>query len=166
MGREMREPQPAKLEYDASSDGTFCAMIVFNRAGGVVEERYFASSPGWHAEEKAIARLRALVTSGTLTPQPGAGKHYLVFLAISKSPCSSDSKPATRTDGGQGCLEQLNDLSDNGITVGHVTVTFAVQIAATKPYQAKGIVGAKAASRDNYGDFGDGNGSGSFGFVR
>ena len=166
MGREMKEPQPAKLEYDASSDGTFCAMIVFNRAGGVVEERYFASGNGLHAEEKAIARLRALVANGTLTPQPGAGKHYLVFLAISKSPCSSASIPATRTDGGAGCLEQLNDLSANGITVGAVTVTFAVQIAATKPYQAKGVVGAKAASRDNYGNFGDGGGSGSFGFVR
>ena len=143
MGREMKEPQPAKLEYDASSDGTFCAMIVFNRAGGVVEERYFASGNGLHAEEKAIARLRALVTNGTLTPQPGAGKHYLVFLAISKSPCSSASIPATRTDGGAGCLEQLNDLSANGITVGAVTVTFAVQIAATNHTRPKELSAQK-----------------------
>ena len=166
MGREMKEPQPGKLEYDGSSDATFCAMILYTRALAKIEERYFTSGGGLHAEEKAIARLRALVANGTLTPQGGAGKHYLVFLAISKSPCSSESKPATRNDGGQGCLEQLNDLADNGITVGAATVTFAVQIAATKPYQAKGVVGAKAASRDNYGDFGDGDGSGSFGFVR
>jgi hypothetical protein len=165
MGRDMKEPQPAKLEYDASSDGTFCAMIVFSRAGAVIEERSFSSSAGWHAEEKAIARLQALVANGTLTPQPGAEKHYLVFLAISKSPCSSESKPATRTVG-VGCLEQLDALRENGITVGAVTVTFAVQIAATKPYQAKGIIGAKAASRDNYGNFGDDDDSGSFGFVR
>ena len=166
MGREIKEPQPAKLEFDGSSDATYCAMIVFSRAGAVIEERAFTSGNGLHAEEKAIARLTALVADGTLAPQAGAGKHYLVFLQISKSPCSSESKPATRNDGGAGCLEQLNDLSDNGITVGAVTVTFAVQIAATKPYQAKGIIGAKAASRDNYGNFGDGDGSGSFGFVR
>lgn len=166
MGREMKEPQPGKLEYDGSSDATFCAMILYNRAGAVIEERYFTSGGGLHAEEKAIARLRALVADGTLTPQAGAGKHYQVFLAISKSPCSSDSIPATRTDGGEGCLEQLNSLIDDGITVGAVTVTFAVLIAATKPYQAKGVVGAKAVSKENYDDFGDGDGSGSFAFVR
>lgn len=166
MGRETKEPQPARLEYDGSTDATFCAMIVYDRDGNKIEERSFTSGNGLHAEEKAIARLRALISSGTLTPQPGAGKHYLVYLAISKSPCSSESKPATRNDGGTGCLEQLHDLATNGLTVGAATVTFAVQLAATKAYQAKGITGAKAASRDNYGNFGDDDDSGSFPMAR
>ncbi|HKR12407.1 MAG TPA: hypothetical protein VJT15_10140 [Pyrinomonadaceae bacterium] len=164
MGKEMKEPQPAKLEYDASSDATFCAMILYRHDLLKIEERYFASGNGHHAEEKAIARLVALVTAGTLAPQHAGGKDYIVYLAISKSPCSSESKPATRTDGAAGCLEQLTDLNDNGITVGAVTVTFAVQLAATKPYQGK-VAGGKAASKDNYGDFG-GDGGGSFAFVR
>ncbi len=94
------------------------------------------------------------------------------MLTISKSPCSSTSTPPTRTDGLPGCHERLEDLLLNGLKnpLGQV-VAFQVQIGPTKPYQAKGIPGAKQASRDNNDRFGgDGGGRefgfGAFGFLR
>lgn len=142
-------------------------MVLFRYDLHVVCERTFVSGGGYHAEEKAIAYLQGLVNAGTLVPQPTPGKDYIVFLALSKSPCSSTSVPATRNDGSPGCLERLISLRDNGLTkAGTLTVVqFAVQLAATKPYQPK-VVGGKDASKDSYGGFGGGGGSGAFGFVR
>jgi hypothetical protein len=141
-------------------------MIVYDRQQNKLVERTFASGGGQHAEEKAIDHLQYLVNIGTLAP--GLAEPYLLVLFLSKSPCSSTSNPATRTDGNPGCLERLEHLRVNGLTnTAGKTVAFQVQLAATKPYQAKGITGAKAASRDSYDGFGDGSsGSGTFELLR
>ena len=163
-GRGATAPQPRKLEYTGSTESTFCAMVLYRHDLTLIEERVFSSGGGLHAEQKMLLRLFWLVVNGTLTPQNAGVKDYIVYLALSKSPCSSTSVPPTRSDGLLGCLERLNNLNANGITTGGVTVTFAVQLAATKPYQGK-VAGGKAASRNNYQGFG-GGGGGSFGFVR
>jgi hypothetical protein len=165
-GSPTTAPKPDKLEFEESTDATTGMMIVFDRHGTTIVERTFASGGGQHAEEKAIDYLQYLVNANTLAP--GANEPYLLYLQLSKSPCSSTSIPATRNDGNLGCLERLQNLMLNGLqNLTGGTVTFQVQIAATKPYQAKGIVGAKDASRNNYKDFGGGaDGSGSFGLLR
>jgi hypothetical protein len=140
-------------------------MIVYDRDSTALVERTFASG-GQHAEEKAIDHLQALVNNGTLAPGPN--EPYRVVLFLSKSPCSSTSIPATRTDGGLGCLERLDKLMLKGLKNGAgQRVAFHVVLSATKPYQAKGVVGAKAASRDSYDDFGgNGGASGTFELMR
>lgn len=169
FGSATNAPNPDKLEYDDSSDGT-TGMMVLLRGHDLhtVCERTFVSGGGYHAEEKAILYLQGLVNAGTITPQHTGAKDYIVYLALSKSPCSSTSVPATRNDGNPGCLERLNNLDTNGLTQGITgnVVTFAVQLSATKPYQPK-IVGGKAASTGSYNGFGGGpGGSGTFGWVR
>jgi hypothetical protein len=166
-GSQTTAPQPGKLEYNSSTDATTAMMVLFRYDLVLIEERTFTSGGGLHAEEKVIARLQELVNNGTLVPQGVASKDYIVFLNVSKSPCSSTSMPATRTDGNPGCHERLTALNVGGLTsAGGVNVTFDVQLAATKPYAPK-IVGGKHASTGTYGGFGgDGSGGGTFGFVR
>lgn len=173
-GAPTKGPIPERLEYDESADATTGAMNLYNARGDLITERVFASG-GQHAEEKAIDHLQALVNRGDLSPEvrpDGSRGPYLVMLTLSKSPCSSTSVPPTRNDGNPGCHERLQDLLTNGLQnlAGH-TVAFQVQYAPVKPYQAKGVVGAKQASRDNNDRFGDGDdgrglGFGSFGFLR
>lgn len=171
LGRPLAEPEPEKLEYDESSMSTFATMNVYRIGGNGVEadqptiERYFTSGGGRHAEEKAIEHLQAKVNDGTLTHHNGGMRpDWKVVLFLSKSPCSSTSVPATRTDGNPGCLEKLTDLYTNGLTnTAGQTVIFLVNLAATKPYQPP-ITGAKDASRDNYDSFG--GGGLTFDFVR
>jgi hypothetical protein len=167
-GTQTAGPIPDRLEYGDSSMATTCAMVLFTGAGGVnVAERTFGSGGGLHAEEKVIAWLQEQVNAGTLTPQGAGTKDYTLFLNVSKSPCSSTSAPATRTDGGIGCHERLTAINTAGLTQagppGNI-VTFDVQVAATKPYQPP-IAGAKAASTASNAGFG-GAGGGSFDFVR
>jgi hypothetical protein len=166
-GRDIDEPMPDKLEFDESKDGTTCILIVWraNADQPVAPERTFSSGGGKHAEEKAIETLQEWVNGGWLKPQ-AHNPHYIAFFQVSKSPCSSESKPKTRDDGQPGCLERLQHLNDNGLKKfgWGAKVTFSVQIAATKPYYGK-VAGGKAASKENYEDFGGGFG-GAFGFVR
>jgi hypothetical protein len=169
FGKASAAPSPDKLEYDSATDAT-TGMMVLYRAHDLhlVCERTFASGGGHHAEEKAILYLQAQVNAGNLVRQHTGAKDYIVYLALSKSPCSSTSMPATRTDGNPGCLELLGNLNTNGLPIpGSMNrVTFDVQLSATKPYQPK-IVGGKAASIGSYGGFGGGpGGGGNFGFVR
>ena len=56
-----------------------------------------------------------------------------------------------------------NGLIRTGMTPS--TVRFVVLVAATKIYQPK-IKGGKKAASDDYDNFGDGSGSGSYGVVR
>ncbi|HZU30779.1 MAG TPA: hypothetical protein VFB79_06660 [Candidatus Angelobacter sp.] len=169
FGSATSAPNPDKLEYDDSTDGTTGMMVLLRGHDlHLVCERTFVSGGGYHAEEKAILYLQGLVNAGTITPQHTGAKDYIVYLALSKSPCSSTSIPATRNDGSPGCLERLNNLNTNGLAhaVSGNVVTFAVQLSATKPYQPK-IVGGKAASTGSYNGFGGGaGGSGTFGWVR
>jgi hypothetical protein len=161
-------PQPDKLEYDTATDATTGMMVLYRGYdAALVTERTFGSG-GLHAEEKALAYLQAQVDAGNLVPQGRPVKDYILFLAISKSPCSSTSVPPTRTDGNPGCLERLTSLDQNGLTQAGTgtVVTFAVQLSATKPYQPK-VKGGKRASIGSYGGFGGGlGGGGIFGFVR
>lgn len=161
-GSATTAPQPGKLEYGKATDATTGMMIIFRGYdAAVIEERTFTSG-GRHAEEKAIARVQELVNNGTLVAQGQPVKDYILYLALSKSPCSSTSVPATRTDGNPGCHELLVALNNGGYN----GVTFDVQLAATKPYSPK-TIGGKNASTNTYGGFGgDGNGGGTFGFVR
>src|SRR5215203_1594618 len=167
-GKPTADPIPERLEYGSSTMATTCAMILFRHDLVLISARTFTSGGGLHAEEKVIAYLQALVDNGTLVPQGVLVKDYIVFLAVSKSPCSSTSMPATRTDGNPGCLERLTALNAAGLTSATtgLNVPFAVQLAATKPYQGK-VAGGKAASTGSYGGFGGGGGGGgTFGFVR
>lgn len=163
-------PIPEKLEYESSTRGTTCAMVLLTATQmATVAERTFASGGNLHAEEKAIHYLQSLVDAGNLVPQnvPGT-KDYIVYLNVSKSPCSSTSTPATRTDGAQGCTESLTQLNTQGLrsSQGGPFVTFDVQIAATKPYQPS-VIGGKEASTNTYNSFGGGGaGGGTYGFVR
>ncbi len=167
FGRPTQNPIPERLEYSSSSMATTSAMVLFTGTLTLIEERTFGSGRGSHAEEKVIQYLQSKVDDGTLTPQGATTKDYILHLSISKSPCSSTSEPATRTDGHLGCLERLIDLNVHGLTSPTgVNVTFDVQLAATKPYSPH-IVDAKDASRRSYGDFGGGeDGGGTFGFGR
>ncbi len=171
LGRDLAKPEPVKLEYEKSTQNTFAVMLVYRigamgvQADQPIISRYFSSGGGLHAEEKAINHLQAKVNDGTLTHHnAGLRPDWRVVLFVSKSPCSSTSVPATRTDGQPGCLENLYHLMMNGLTnPAGQTVIFIVNLAATKPYQPP-ISGAKDASKDNYNNFG--GGGGSFGFVR
>jgi pyrimidine deaminase RibD-like protein len=166
-GRPTGGPLPEKLEYGKSEMGTTCAIVVYDQAMATVAEQTFSSGNGAHAEEHAIGYLRNRVAAGTLVKQPDAGiQDYQVVFFVSKSPCSSNGAIPTRTDGAPGCHERLLDLRDNGITFGGITVTFYIDMAATKPYQPA-IAGAKAQSRDNLGDFDDAaGGSSAFSTIR
>jgi hypothetical protein len=169
FGKPTGAPNPGKLEYNSSTDATTGMMVLYRGHDLLlVCERTFASGGGHHAEEKAILYLQNQVNLGNLTPQHTGAKDYILYLAVSKSPCSSTSMPATRTDGNPGCLELLANLNANGLVHAGTlnTVTFDVQISATKPYQPK-IQGGKAASTGSYGGFGGGaSGGGTFGWVR
>lgn len=168
FGRPTNGPIPDRLEYGASTMATTCAMVLLEGNLTLVAERTFVSGGGLHAEEKVIQYLQAKVDDGTLTPQGAGTKDYILFLNVSKSPCSSTSVPQTRTDGNLGCLEHLTALNANGLVSAATgaTVTFDVQLAATKPYQGK-VAGGKQASRDSYDGFGGGaDGGGAFEFVR
>ncbi len=170
FGRDLEEPAPEKLEFEESKDGTTCAMIVWrpNGIAPVVPERTFSSGgkDKYHAEEKALITLQGWVNDGTLTPQAGS-PHYVVYFQISKSPCSSEGKPKTRDDGQPGCLQRLAHLRDHGLKKHGVgaKVTFHVILAATKPYYGK-VAGGKAASKENYDEFGGGEGGDVFDFMR
>lgn len=167
-GKPSLAPNPDKLEYGKAARGTTAMMTLFRAHDlHVVSEFTFVSAGGFHAEELVILYLQLRVNGGHLVPQHTGAKDYILYLALSKSPCSSTSVPPTRNDGNPGCMERLINLNTNGLTrAGTLTVvTFAVQLSATKPYQPK-IVGGKDASRDSYGGFGGAGGSGTFGFVR
>jgi hypothetical protein len=162
------DPIPDRLEYYGASRETTCAMVLMIGAtGAVVAEKNFKSGGGLHAEEKVIEWLQYQVNTGVLHPQPWPEvKDYILYLSVSKSPCSSTSNPPTRTDGNFGCLEKLMAVNTYGLRHPGYTVTFDVQIAPTKSYQPS-IRGAKAASIAGCADFGGANaGDDCFGFVR
>jgi len=167
IGKPTKKPDPIGLEYKKSKDATTAMMVLLRGYDAlVVAERGFMSGGGKHAEEKAIRYLQDQVNNGTLTPQHRGVEDYILFLAVSKSPCSS-TYPRTRTDGHLGCQERLEDLMQYGLRRHgtHTRVTFAVQVAASKPYQPK-IKGGKKRSIDKYRGFGGGPGnSGAFSFV-
>ena len=168
FGKKTTAPIPDRLEHYESSMATTSAMILMTGANGVkIEERTFGSGGGLHAEEKVIQHLQTSVNDGTLVPQGTGTKDYILYLGISKSPCSSTSIPATRTDGGLGCFERLDNLNNHGLTSpAGVNVTFDVQLAATKAYSPS-VVGGKNASRVTYIGFGGGGaGGGTFGLLR
>lgn len=170
FGVELKAPEPEKLEFEESKDGTTCAMIVWRPDGDapVIPERRFASGgkDKYHAEEKAILTLQAWVNDGTLKPH-GPSPHYVVYFQLSKSPCSSAGVVKTRDDGQPGCLQRLEALRDSGLKKhgAGAKVTFHVILAATKPYYGK-VAGGKAASKENYDDFGGEEGGDVFGFMR
>ena len=171
FGRDIDEPMPEKLEFEESKDGTSCAMIVWrpNAIAPVIPERTFSSGgkDKYHAEEKALITLQGWVNDGTLKPQAGGHPHYVVYFQISKSPCSSEGKPKTRDDGQPGCLQKLAHLRDHGLKKhgAGAAVSFHVILAATKPYYGK-VAGGKAASKENYDDFGGEDGGDVFDFMR
>jgi len=168
-GVELKEPAPGKLEYDGSSDGTTCVLIIWkpNKDKPVEPERRFVSGGAekLHAEEKAISHLKWLVNKGTLKPN-GSKPNYLVYFNVSKSPCSSESVPKTRDDGNPGCHELLQQLEKKGLKkmASAVKVTFGVIVAPTKPYYGK-VAGGKAASIEMADEF-ESDVGGFFGFLR
>jgi hypothetical protein len=157
MGKETTQPNPEKLEYPGfkSTMSTTATMILWEvDSGEPLLMRTYESGNGLHAEEKFILDLQGYVNNDFLTPQNnGLGYDYDIFLHVSKSPCSSTSVPATRTDGNLGCKERLDDLIANGLQNTHgQTVRFNFLPSATKPYQPK-VKGGKNASRDSYDTF-------------
>lgn len=168
-GVELKEPVPDKLEYDASSDGTTCVLIVWrpNKDQPVEKERRFASggSEKLHAEEKAINHLKWMIAKGKLKPNKSK-PNYLAYFHVSKSPCSSESVPKTRDDGNPGCHERLQELENKGLKplAAPGKITFGVIVAATKPYYGK-VAGGKAASIEMADEF-DSDVGGFFPFLR
>ncbi|AWB66466.1 hypothetical protein C2869_08510 [Saccharobesus litoralis] len=168
MGRQTDAPIPEKLEFNSATMNTTCALVVLDRNGNSTDEMTFTSTGGNHAEENAINWLQEQVNSGYLTSNDDGDADYQLFFQVSKSPCSSTTIPATRTDGRLGCSERLDNLRRYGLIrpgLNATAVRFVVLVAATKIYQPK-IKGGKAAAKGDYDDFGDNNGSGSYPVVR